>query len=669
MCEFAPAFVDTPKGDLDSSDSVDGPSELLVENSITYPYGTYEQFPAMTNSDLELLHNSAHDYAECSNAGLCNRTTGVCECFDGFAGAACQRMTCPGEPECSGHGTCQTLRRIGEMDFLSTYNLWSKNMVQGCVCDKGFFGHDCSERKCKYGVDPLYLDDISTVQIPSFFITVLTTSDYYDFTSGFAQSGTGYYRIKVYDHHGQGYLTKRIDAGASCDEVVAALESVPGRIIPLGQTVCYEKTFADQDPLIRDETAFRITYDALYQYYFDGTKTYGVSSRPVIDAFGYENSNGVSKSSDVLLSGKLYFLQFFGNIGYFQQPELNTHTFDGMRSSLESENGRIVARTWTNGMQGNNYDYFADRCEGVQVQLVVDNGEGFLAGKFLSDELLASCLGFGSQTDRGTMYKPHFIKLVRTQADTRDGGIMAAVFFDTTSDFVAGAMERIAGFAGGAWRILNPVYSLDSDNALYDVFASHGTLTATDHRAGAAFAFGSNLIHTYNTSFDLEGSKFNGDISCDGYDVGAGAATGNVNFACLDKNDLFLVLNPYNGADNPPFANLYTARSIRRLPSNKRIGGPVGLNAEDPSSIPESVENKTLSSQYLITADYNLNWASTAVGPSVFHIYKFVPNISHTYQYTSQCSNRGICNTFEGICECFFGYAGESCSEQNTVVA
>ena len=29
--------------------------------------------------------------AECSNAGLCNRDTGKCECFDGYTGLACQR--------------------------------------------------------------------------------------------------------------------------------------------------------------------------------------------------------------------------------------------------------------------------------------------------------------------------------------------------------------------------------------------------------------------------------------------------------------------------------------------------------------------------------------------------------------------------------------------------
>lgn len=33
----------------------------------------------------------AHSEVECSNAGVCNRLSGVCECFPPFTGAACQR--------------------------------------------------------------------------------------------------------------------------------------------------------------------------------------------------------------------------------------------------------------------------------------------------------------------------------------------------------------------------------------------------------------------------------------------------------------------------------------------------------------------------------------------------------------------------------------------------
>jgi hypothetical protein len=242
---------------------------------------------------------------------------------------------------------------------------------------------------------------------------------------------------------------------------------------------------------------------------------------------------------------------------------------------------------------------------------------------------------------------------------------MAAVYFDTNTDFVAGAGARTddGSLSNGAWRLLNPLYSLDNDEALYDVFASHGTLMVTDQRAGVAFSFGSNVMVTYNTSFDLGQSNYDGDISCDRYFTPSGQ--NNNHRGCLDKGDLFILANPYNGADNPPFLNLYRARSIQRLPSNRLIGNSARyIDNFDPATD----LNVNLTTQYVIKSDLHINWASTQVGPSVFHIYKFVPNITNSYNYVAQCSNRGLCNHFEGICECFAGYAGQACSDQSTVL-
>ncbi len=33
----------------------------------------------------------AHQNVECSNEGICDRVTGICKCFHGFTGNACQR--------------------------------------------------------------------------------------------------------------------------------------------------------------------------------------------------------------------------------------------------------------------------------------------------------------------------------------------------------------------------------------------------------------------------------------------------------------------------------------------------------------------------------------------------------------------------------------------------
>jgi hypothetical protein len=55
--------------------------------------------------------NSAHySDVECSGAGVCDREAGVCECMDGFEGAACQLMACPGDPACSDRGQCLSMQ-------------------------------------------------------------------------------------------------------------------------------------------------------------------------------------------------------------------------------------------------------------------------------------------------------------------------------------------------------------------------------------------------------------------------------------------------------------------------------------------------------------------------------------------------------------------------------
>jgi len=79
ICQFGLAHVDTPQGDLDASGStLSGPAETVIENDAVYPYGTTEQFPMMTDSNGNVLTNTAHYYRECSNKGHCDRTSGDC---------------------------------------------------------------------------------------------------------------------------------------------------------------------------------------------------------------------------------------------------------------------------------------------------------------------------------------------------------------------------------------------------------------------------------------------------------------------------------------------------------------------------------------------------------------------------------------------------------------
>lgn len=681
VCEFGLSFVDTPKGDLDSSDTVDSSDEIVAVNSAVYPYGTSEQYPLMEDSDFNKLNNSAHYYSECSDAGICNRQTGVCECFDGFGGAACQRLLCPGEElECSGHGVCQNLRQLAKQDFGSSYELWDRRINRGCLCDKGFYGGDCSLRRCDYGIDPMYFDDVITVQYPTFFIAILSSSGEYDFSNG--ANGLGYYSIKVFDYHGHAWYTEGIQQSASCDQIISALEGIPQNIIPKGSVMCERSSFALRDPLDSVNSAFSLSYKSLYHFYMTGDKTYTVDSRPAFQDAGYSVSYVANSTTDTLLCGDVYLLQFYGNPGTFQQPEINVYVNDGTRPTIVSDGGQLLTKSWTNGQQGMSSDYFADHCKGVKLGVTSYNGQYFLYGSFIpatfnrciyqadfstDNDVIQNDVTSIYDWDHGTAFNPHIIRLVRTVTDVRDGGFFVVFYFDTSVlDFnVQSGVGGTVDFGiGGAYRLLHPFHSLDDKiNVLYDVYTTQGVLRLVGNASEADFDFASNQIYTTNITRDTLGLSYDGELSCEaaGVPVDAGPIAKK---DCLDKGDLFLLLDPYNTLYNPPFINIYKAVSIRSIEDADLFD----VATYFPNVVKYRGNQTAHFHKHVITTDLNTNWAQDAIsGRATFHVYKFTPSANSTFEMVSECSNRGICNTFEGICDCFPGYSGGACQNQDSL--
>jgi hypothetical protein len=214
------------------SGTLTGPGINVVDNSPVYPYGTAEMFPEMEDSYHNELTDSAHYYMECSNKGACTRASGECACYMGYEGVACQRASCPGTPTCSGHGVCMSIKQLANADHYNSYELWDKDTTMGCSCDGGYYGADCSQRRCKFGVDPLYLDDSATVKYSIYdFATFTTANSLTDFSDGNPTgSDTGYWGIRFYDNVGEDWVTSSIPTGATCEQVVAALEAIPNKV-------------------------------------------------------------------------------------------------------------------------------------------------------------------------------------------------------------------------------------------------------------------------------------------------------------------------------------------------------------------------------------------------------------------------------------------------------
>lgn len=166
VCHYAKAFIDTPEGDLNGDGFVDreaypnkanqdtmeiynayagnGGYHYSVEVDETNGSGTTYAKLTVTGS----AQGEAHFYKECAGKGICNRATGLCECFPGFSGSGCKHLDCPND--CSGHGVCTTIS-----DVNSSYVGWDADATRSCVCDSGYEGGDCSLRSCPKGDDPV----------------------------------------------------------------------------------------------------------------------------------------------------------------------------------------------------------------------------------------------------------------------------------------------------------------------------------------------------------------------------------------------------------------------------------------------------------------------------------------------------------------------------------
>ncbi|KAJ0403084.1 hypothetical protein P43SY_009151 [Pythium insidiosum] len=116
--------------------------------------------------------------AVCSNAGICDRSNGECMCYSPFTGDACDLMKCPGEPSCSGHGQCLSIQMLSReadvddpqlrFDYGTDPNnplTFDRDMIQGCKCDPGYEGFDCSQRSCPRGDDPTTTGQVDEVKV------------------------------------------------------------------------------------------------------------------------------------------------------------------------------------------------------------------------------------------------------------------------------------------------------------------------------------------------------------------------------------------------------------------------------------------------------------------------------------------------------------------------
>lgn len=677
VCQFGLAHVDTPKGDLDSSSgALSGPSTTVIENGQMYPDGTTEQFPSMVDSDQNTLTNTAHYYMECSNKGLCDRQSGECQCYEGYGGSACQRAECPdtGSGVCSGHGTCQNIKTIASWDYGNVYKLWDESATMGCVCDGGYTGANCEEKICKYGADPLYQDSFQTIRYSNWTYSIYTTA---------SAVIEGNYSLVFSDSGGEDWSTKAIDYAADCATVVASLEAIPNGVIPAGTTLC-TKWAADT------------LYDTGSVYEPVDTSAATVHTK--------------------------YTLAFPANPGALKNLQINTH-LDGSRTTLFTDEATSTLNWYifSNGFYGEDYDYVPDLCEGVLVNLGrsqngVSEWFDFLDG--VSDTelaLLKACLGDanGDVTDNlvsdvenwdyGDHSNPHLIKLIdATQDDLRYSdtdpthwipskvqlSYLCAQGVFTNDEAMCDRMDPPGFYAAIYWdntaakfKIYGRPFNDYTVDTSFHVYTTTGYLALVDSSTVA--------FNTWDDSSNQLSELLTNNIktlATSGNDRhGLDCETSASGLECLTKGDLMMVLqtgqnyagattsggyqilNSVRHASNAIYPQIYEVKKISNEPiPEEHYATTYGYTWADTNNIPSFVRN-----QIVTDKSFNVNFHLSTITPladSSAAVFKFYPP-SNAYHYAGECSNRGICDTESGLCNCFAGFTNDNCDTIDALAA
>jgi hypothetical protein len=685
ICQFGLAHVDTPKGDLDaSSGKLSDADTIVVSNDAMYPYGTTEQYPYAGDIDGLVLQNTAHEYRECSNKGICDRVTGTCACFEGYDGSACQRASCPvtDGAMCAGHGTCHTIEELAKMDHGNIYELWDASSTMGCKCDPGYTGADCSQKVCKWGTDPLYYDSGSVARYSNW-----TYQFYSDSANTVAILGN--YSIIFYDAHGEDWQTEPIDWDATCETVVAALEGLPNDVIPSGSVRCFKE---DGDSALR---------------------------APIYDATKLNLHNR-------------YTVAFPGNPGKLKQMEITKH-LDGTRPTLYSDEttSTLGWHIYANGHTGEDVDMVPDLCEGVLVTLAGSGSNTYLNGIDEQEaKALKRCLGSSDSTDDnnvevynwdyGGYFNPHLIKLVdqtqytstvftngdiagqvgtvdiNTDAGTaitpvsllcNPNDINAALYGDNVcsnknSPGFYAVLYYATGLAAASspWQLLSQASIPYSTTTLFKVYTTKGYLQLVNPYAAVysrtdAYSdlqqidsYYTSTLHVTNTSgmTGAVAADWFGWMDCETQAIGS-----NGNLACLNKND-YVMLLAANGT-NAVYPNMYQISKLNRAEKNWGNDPQITTSQDAWFSEGEKIRT-TITLDKSVNQDFYYDGGQMMDGGSTSdtsaRVYKFFPDTStaaNGYAYAGECSHRGVCNQENGLCECFGGYTNDNCDTINAL--
>jgi len=458
------------------------------------------------------------------------------------------------------------------------YKLWDRQATMGCSCDAGYAAADCSERSCKYGVDPLYVDD--------------TVGRHTEVKLEIGAAADGKFAIVFFDVHGEDYETQPIEVltgvatgapheGTLCEAIQNALVSLPNDVIKCNTLA---GSLDDCVTCSADEREDEYTV-----------------------TLGFPNNPGYLKPLEIITNKPGVFAP---------------HDVDALTVEVKTVNiGEFV-------------DHFATDC-GVGNIDTTDPPTIRARKVCLGDSNGVDTFGTPNvevyNWDLGIAANPHAVKVVHSLA-----GVATLVEFG----FLSGVTGEAAAFTVN----LNPWTDPASTGVDVHVFATDGVATIVGKWTvnGSPAAATGVTVYTSETKtdspnvFTTEDATGPASVACNEVVVTSVDSPTSVSFsACLSKGDLVYVFD--GTVTNPNTVQMYT------------VVRTATIVAPDGSG----------DATYEIEVDYPIM--------SFGKIIKFEPAETGKYEYVSQCSNRGTCDTSSGLCQCFKGYTGDDCSIQSAL--
>jgi len=612
VCMYNWAWVTSAQGDLNfDGDTYDGTSysdSYYFTSGAVYlqtdaaPGGTWEMWPS-THSQT---YDEGHFYMECSNRGLCDRKTGLCQCFEGYTGGACRRSACPNS--CSGHGLCKTVNQLlTEYNTANgvnrKYNLWDGDMARTCVCDPGFTGADCSEKYCPHGDDPLtrthQVDEVQWIEVRS------------ECTAGCTGSLGGTATFTYTDHFGQEWTTDPIaiqhyDGTTAADQMATdlqnALKALPNDIIPdVSVTAGYCET------ILPGKFSGYVASAASGDNYNAGTNP----------ASGYlrcpANLGGGLIAKDLVVGaadGLVYINGFTGE---------NPATYVTLGTTVDAT-GVADADVTCNYIQ---YE------ECVRFKVVFTANPGPITQLAVDDTLVTR----NSQTQ-----DQNALNLINSVAmDT------LTIVDDSTATFAY--TDTVA----------SEVYSTDDQGTI--TVATKTITFGTASTAGVTFPINSKIELLCTTS-------------------GVERSLGTYTVAATSTGGAALTVVEAIIADNAPCANAGDG-TVKVKTVTHFIDTNVDLTQEnlaglvvEVSTFSEATQTTVDTVQYPAAGTGQIFLSSTSGLSTTVASGAGVLTLNGVgTKENSECGDRGLCNRETGICKCFKGYTGESCSVQSALVA